>query len=111
MSAYLTGLYHSTPLDKTQTSTHAASNTTAAVPEDEVVDESANTIARDTSTADQGLTTSRQQQPPGVELVSLLIDVAGLVREKSQFTQYLNYCYTLSKESKPVVVEILPANV
>ena len=43
-----------------------------------------------------------------VELISLLIDVAGIVREKSQFTQYLNYCYAVHKETKPEFIEILP---
>ena len=110
LSEYLTGLYQRAPLDKAVTSTQAASDTTASVPEDEVADGSASAIEGDTSSAEQGLATSSHQHVPRVELVSLLIDVAGITREKSQFTQYLNYCYTLTKESKPVHVEILPAN-
>ena len=49
-----------------------------------------------------------RRQLPKIELISLLTDVSGMVREKSQFTQYLNYCYSLSKNSKPVLVDILP---
>ena len=56
---------------------------------------------------DTGQGSSTYQQLPTVELVRLLTDVSGLVREKSQFTQYINYCYRLSKESKPILMEIL----
>jgi len=45
---------------------------------------------------------------PQVELVTLLTDVAGVVREKSQFTHYMNYCYTVTNTSKRIVIEILP---
>lgn len=42
-----------------------------------------------------------------VELVTMFTDVAGEVREKSQFKVYTNHCYTVNKDSKPVVIEIL----
>ena len=51
---------------------------------------------------------STQQRKSRVDLISLFIDLAGYVREKSQFTQFLNYCYAVDKESKRVVLEILP---
>ena len=59
------------------------------------------------SNTGQGLAISSSQLLPRVELVRLLTDVSGLVREKSQFTQYINYCYRISKEYKPVLLEVL----
>ena len=47
---------------------------------------------------------------PHVELVTLLTDVAGLTREKSEFRIYPNYHYTIDKKSKPIVIDILPHN-
>lgn len=44
---------------------------------------------------------------PQVELVKMFTDVSGEVREKSQFKLYTNHCYTVNKDSKPVVIEIL----
>lgn len=40
------------------------------------------------------------------ELTNLFTDVAALTREKSQFKIYTNYCYTVDRSSKPVVIEI-----
>ena len=53
----------------------------------------------DVDTSSNNLDTS-SQQPPTVELVPLLIDVSGYVRERSQYTQYLNFCYTVKSLSK-----------
>ena len=86
MSAYLPGLYYSAHLDGSQTSTHAVSDTKPCLPEDLVVAESASVVERGATSTEHGLATYSQQQLPGVELVSLLIVVAGLAREKSQFT-------------------------
>ena len=98
LSEYLTGL---STLDRNvndDTSTTLSTSDTTTT-EDKV-----------TSNKLPELTNSNCQQLPRVELVSLLTDVSGLVREKSQFTQYLNYRYSLSKESKPVVLEVLPVD-
>ena len=59
----------------------------------------------DVDTSSNNLETS-SQQPPTLELVPLLIDVSGYVRERSQCTQYLNFCYTVMKESKPFALKI-----
>ena len=53
MSAYLTGLYQSAHLDKTQTGTHAVSDTTPSLPEDEVRDASDNAVEGDASSTEQ----------------------------------------------------------
>ena len=97
-SDYLAGLHClSDLLCKRAATTQPTSNTT--VRDDEVVDD-----------IRQGTASSSHQQLPRVELVSLLTEVSGLVRERSQFTQYMNYHYKLSKECKPVVLELLPTD-
>ena len=68
-----------------------------------------NVTTRGDNSSEAAVASCSQQQLPRVELNSLLTDVAGLVREKSQFTQYLNYTYTVSKNSKPIVLEVLPS--
>jgi len=45
---------------------------------------------------------------PNVELIDLVTDVAGLVREGSQCTQYMHHCYTVSPNTKPVVLQVYP---
>ena len=92
LSLYLTDLHTIGPLDKAAVGTRAASSPT------------------DSNTPSPEQRSAASKQLPRVEIVSLLTDVAGLVRERSEFTQYLNFCYTLSKESKPVLVEILPTH-
>ena len=94
LSEYLDGLYnqgghiYNTEVDSNTTTTEDISDDRA-------------------SNTGQGLAISSSQLLPRVELVRLLTDVSGLVREKSQFTQYLNFSYSLSKECKPVVIEVL----
>ena len=94
LSEYLDGLhnqgghYYNTGVDSNTTTTEDISDDRA-------------------SNTGQGLAISSSQLLPRVELVRLLTDVSGLVREKSQFTQYINYCYRISKESKPVLLEVL----
>ena len=41
-----------------------------------------------------------------VDLVSLLTNVTGYVRERSKFTQYMNYSYRDDKYSEPLCVDI-----
>lgn len=41
-----------------------------------------------------------------VELIDMLTDLAGVVREKSRFCIYPNYCYTVNSKSKPVVLSL-----
>lgn len=53
----------------------------------------------------------QRQQAEGTAVVSLdlltfLIDIAGIVREKSQFKVYTNHCYMLSKTSKPAILDV-----
>ncbi|XP_067930803.1 uncharacterized protein [Watersipora subatra] len=58
-----------------------------------------------------GQSSAVQTQPiTTVELTSLLIDLSGVVRERSEFTQYLNFCYALDKDSEPVALQVLPAD-
>ena len=94
LSEYLAGLYNQ---GGHINNTEVDSNTTTT--EDISDDRASNT--------GQSLAISSSQLLPRVELVRLLTDVSGLVREKSQFTQYLNFSYSLSKECKPVVMEVL----
>ena len=56
------------------------------------------------------IATCDNQPLPRVELVKLLTDVSGFIREKSRSTQYINYCYRLSRECKPIVLEIRSAD-
>jgi len=65
---------------------------------------------------------SNQQPPPDasvtlpvpqpsaqrVELVDLLTDVAGVMREKFQSKQYFNLCYSVNRESKQIFIDLLP---
>jgi len=44
-----------------------------------------------------------------VELVDLLTDVAGVMREKFQCKQYFNLCYSVNRDSKQVFINILPS--
>ena len=43
---------------------------------------------------------------PYVELISLFTDVAGIVRDKSGFRIITNFCYTLNRDSKPVIIKL-----
>ena len=43
-----------------------------------------------------------------VEIVSLLTMTARLVEERTNYTQYMNFCYALTKESKAVFLEVYP---
>ena len=95
LSEYLTGLYNQSGF-----LLNTESDRSSEALEEIVVDDSA-------SNAGPGLATSSSQQLPRVELIRLLADVSGLVRENSQFTQYLNYVYRLCKGSQPVVMEVL----
>lgn len=45
---------------------------------------------------------------PNVQLLELLTDTAGIVREKSMFRQYMNICYKVNSKSKNVWIEVLP---
>ena len=92
LSAYLDEFYHAT---KTNLKCAGVINAIAASENDQDVDTSSN----------NSLTSS---QPPIVELVSLLIEASGYVRERSQYTQYLNFCYTVKKECKRIAVEVHP---
>ena len=42
-----------------------------------------------------------------VELTNLFTDVAALTRRESQLTVYTNHCYTVDKNCKPIVIDIL----
>lgn len=44
-----------------------------------------------------------------VELVNLLTDAAGILRENSQSKQCFNLCYAINKNSKAIVIDILPS--
>ena len=43
---------------------------------------------------------------PYVELVSLFTDVTGVVRDKSGFRIITNFCYTLNRDSKLVIIKL-----
>ena len=43
---------------------------------------------------------------PYVELISLFTDVTGVVRDKSGFRIIANFCYTLNRDSKPVIIKL-----
>jgi len=43
-----------------------------------------------------------------VELVDLLTDVAGVLREKFQSKQCFNLCYSVNRESKQILIDLLP---
>ena len=57
--------------------------------------------------SEHGGLNSSNQRLAKVELVTLLTDVSGLVRMRSQFTQFLNFSYRINKHFKPVLLEIL----
>ena len=42
-----------------------------------------------------------------VELTNLFTDVAALTRRESQLKVYTNHCYTVDKNRKPIVIDIL----
>jgi len=42
-----------------------------------------------------------------VELLDLLTDVAGIMRETSRATQYANLCYTTDRNSKQIFLDML----
>ena len=42
-----------------------------------------------------------------LDLLTFFIDIAGTVREKSQFKVYTNHYYTVSKNSLPVFLEVI----
>ena len=42
-----------------------------------------------------------------VELTNFFTDVAALTRRESQLKVYTNYCYTVNRNSKPIVIDIL----
>ncbi|KAF6033754.1 hypothetical protein EB796_007936 [Bugula neritina] len=44
-----------------------------------------------------------------VELVDLLTDVAGVLREKFQSKQYFNLCYSVNRDSNQVFIDVLPS--
>jgi len=44
-----------------------------------------------------------------VELVDLLTDAAGVMREKFQSKQYFNLCYSVNRDSKQVFIDVLPS--
>ena len=101
LSVYLTDLSRSYQQDQIEISRLAVSNTRDLVLEED----NSSSLEKTVSLYNHGVGTSSHQ--PTIELVSLFIDLSGLVREKSQFTQYINYCYRVSKESKPVLLEVL----
>jgi len=43
-----------------------------------------------------------------VELIDLLTDVAGVLREKFQSKQYFNLCYSVNEKSKRIFIDLLP---
>jgi len=64
---------------------------------------------------------SNQQLPPDasvglpapqpvqrVELVDLLTDVAGVMREKFRSKQCFNLCYSVNRESEQIYIDLLP---
>ena len=65
---------------------------------------------KNTSSRERASTVKGLQLKSKVELVSMLTDLSGLVREKSSFTQYLNYCYTINRHSRLVYLDILPTD-
>jgi len=42
-----------------------------------------------------------------IELVDLLTDVAGVMREKFQSKQYFNLCYSVNRDSNQVFIDVL----
>ena len=57
-------------------------------------------------------TTQTQKRLPAAQfhLIDFLTDFCGVVREKSQFRIYPNVCYALNKDSKRVILNIMPHN-
>ena len=47
---------------------------------------------------------------PHVKLTTLLIDVAGLTRHKSEFRLYPSHHYTLNRHSKSVIIDVRPSH-
>jgi len=43
-----------------------------------------------------------------VELVDLLTDVAGFLRDKFESKQCFNLCYSVNRESKQIFIDLLP---
>jgi len=59
------------------------------------------------STDDSVLSGERRKKPVmTVNLLDLLTDVAGIMRDTSRSTQYANLCYTVDRNSQPVFIDI-----
>ena len=41
-----------------------------------------------------------------IDVVAWFTEVAAFAKEESNFTQYMNFCYTINKNSKPALVKI-----
>ena len=102
LSDYLTDFSRSYHQDEMDISGHTVSNTRDSALEED----NSSSFEKNVSLYNQDGSSFHQQRHPEVELVSLFIVLSGLVREKSQFTQYINYGYTLSTNSKPVFLQI-----
>jgi len=62
---------------------------------------------RQLSTDDSVLPDERKDKPVmRVNLLDLLTDVAGIMRDTSRSTQYANLCYTVDKSSQQICIGI-----
>jgi len=62
---------------------------------------------RQMSTDDSVLPDERKDKPVmRVNLLDLLTDVAGIMRETSRSTQYANLCYTVDRNSQQIFIDI-----
>jgi len=62
---------------------------------------------RKLSTDDSVLPEEREDKPVmRVNLLDLLTDVAGIMRDTSRSTQYANLCYTVDRNSQQIFIDI-----
>jgi len=62
---------------------------------------------RQTSTDDSLLPDERRENSVmRVNLLDLLTDVAGIMRDTSRSTQYANLCYTVDRNSQQIFIDI-----
>jgi len=62
---------------------------------------------RKLSTDDSVLPDKKKDKPVmTVNLLDLLTDVAGIMRDTSRSTQYANLCYTVDRNSQPFFIDI-----
>lgn len=61
-------------------------------------------------TQDQAETKNKDElcPPTALEIIKLFTDVAGIVREKSDWKIYTNHCFSVNRASNMVYIDTLP---